>query len=262
MTPHFGGRVWPLLRGRPTIGAAAASFERWMRALEARHLADLRIAEVARALRALSAAYVQRRTTLATGAALDGAGKRAAFALFYGPLHFLTVSRIIRRIGAAGRCARSSIWVAAPGAAGSAWAMAPGSDRRPSLLGLDRHPWAVAEAAWTYRTLGLRGRALAKGFLRAALPGRGDGVVAAYTDQRNRRGPATTVARSPPRFGSARRPYPGRWSPSPSVSRRGGGSGAAPSSAPAGAPTQWRFEPIFRNSSAAWIAPPGWIIAS
>ncbi|HEX2341333.1 MAG TPA: hypothetical protein VHI98_12715, partial [Vicinamibacterales bacterium] len=63
--------------------------DQWMRALEARHLIDLQFAEVARALRALSSAYVQRRAALATGAALDGAGKRAAFALFYGPLHFL-----------------------------------------------------------------------------------------------------------------------------------------------------------------------------
>ena len=31
--------------------------------------------------------------------ALDGAGKRAAFALFYAPLHFLTLSRIVQSIG-------------------------------------------------------------------------------------------------------------------------------------------------------------------
>src|SRR5438132_7372132 len=55
-------------------------FDRWMAALETRHLADLTVREVARALRALSSAYVERRHTLAAGAALGGAGKRAAFA--------------------------------------------------------------------------------------------------------------------------------------------------------------------------------------
>src|SRR4051794_34952504 len=60
----------------------------WLDALDQRHLADLTSSEVARALRALSSCYVERRARLATGGALDSAGKRAAFALFYAPLHF------------------------------------------------------------------------------------------------------------------------------------------------------------------------------
>src|SRR5438477_258532 len=56
-------------------------FARWMAALEARHLAQLTFSEVSRALRALSSTYVERRQKLAAGAALSGAGKRAAFAL-------------------------------------------------------------------------------------------------------------------------------------------------------------------------------------
>ena len=180
MTPPFGDRVWPLLRGRPTIGAAAASFERWMSELETRHLADLRFAEVARALRALSSDYVERRTTLAAGTALGGAGKRAAFALFYGPLHFLTVSRILEAVGPPD-VERVVDLGCGTGAAGSAWALACPAGHRPALLGLDRHPWAVGETAWTYRTLGLQGRAQRKDVLRGALPGQGSGVVAAYT---------------------------------------------------------------------------------
>ncbi|MBA3888795.1 MAG: hypothetical protein H0X67_24180, partial [Acidobacteria bacterium] len=58
----------------------------WLEALEGRHLSDLTPAEVARALRALSSCYVERRSKLARGGALDSAGKRAAFALFYAPL--------------------------------------------------------------------------------------------------------------------------------------------------------------------------------
>ena len=100
-------------------------FERWMRGLEARHLADLTFPEVSRALRALSSAYVERRQRLAEGAALAGAGKRAAFALFYGPLHYLVIRRIVAALpGAAGdspagrrrsRTGTSSIWAAGPG---------------------------------------------------------------------------------------------------------------------------------------------------
>jgi len=65
--------------------------EHWLNAAEARHLADLEFREVSRALRALSATYVERRDKIGSGAALAGAGKRAAFALFYAPIHLLLV---------------------------------------------------------------------------------------------------------------------------------------------------------------------------
>src|SRR5213075_608111 len=73
---------------------SAMGFDDWVAALEKRHLADLRVAEVTRALRALSSAYVERRHRMARGGSLDSAGKRAAFALFYAPLHFLAVTRV------------------------------------------------------------------------------------------------------------------------------------------------------------------------
>src|SRR5215210_1390656 len=63
-----------------------------------RHLANLTLAETARALRALSSCYVERRSKLAAGGALDTAGKRAAFALFYGPLHFLVTREVVRAL--------------------------------------------------------------------------------------------------------------------------------------------------------------------
>src|SRR6266511_1038147 len=58
-------------------------FDHWVSELEKRHLADLRIAEVTRALRALSSAYVERRhrgtgplkTRHALDRTLDSAGK-------------------------------------------------------------------------------------------------------------------------------------------------------------------------------------------
>jgi hypothetical protein len=39
-----------------------ATFERWLTALEARHTANLQFKELTPALRALSSAYVERRT--------------------------------------------------------------------------------------------------------------------------------------------------------------------------------------------------------
>ena len=74
---------------------ADVRFTQWISQLESRHFADLTFPEVSRSLRALSSAYVERRTRLTEGAALAGAGKRAAFALFYGPLHFLLVVILI-----------------------------------------------------------------------------------------------------------------------------------------------------------------------
>jgi hypothetical protein len=126
-----------------------------MTSLEARHLADLRFVEVSRALRALSAAYVERRSKLGEGAALAGAGKRAAFALFYGPLHFLIVREIAGKLAP---CDISTIvdLGCGTGAGGAAWATAWGVS--PSIVGIDRNAWALEEAAHTYRQFGLLAR--------------------------------------------------------------------------------------------------------
>lgn len=128
----------------------------WLTSLEARHLADLRIAEVTRALRALSSAYVQRRQKLAAGSALDSKGKRAAFALFYGPLHLLTISHIVHAIGADTPAPAEILDLGCgTGVGGAAWALCSGGS--PRIVGIDRHPWAVEESRWTYRQLKLRG---------------------------------------------------------------------------------------------------------
>jgi hypothetical protein len=150
----------------------------WLDALERRHLADLRVPEVTRALRALSSSYVERRRS-AVPATLDGAGKRAAFALFYAPLHLLTVSAVIDAIGAATPAPREVIDIGCgTGVAGAAWSLAAGG--RPSVVGIDRHPWAVSEARWNFRELGLRGRAHQGELTRLPRLAVGDAVVAAY----------------------------------------------------------------------------------
>jgi hypothetical protein len=121
-----------------------------MRDLEGRHLADLRFAEVSRALKALSSTYVERRHGIQDGAALAGAGKRAAFALFYGPLHYLTIREVVRRLGAGAVGRRTLVDLGCgTGASGAAWA-GEAATLSP-VVAIDRHPWAIAEAARTYR---------------------------------------------------------------------------------------------------------------
>ena len=130
-------------------------FDRWVRALEARHLAELTFPEVSRGLRALSSTYVEHRRRLARGAALAGAGKRAAFALFYGPLHYLLVRDIVRALPGATDPSPALVDLGCgTGAAGAAWAASCGKTP-PQVVGVDRHPWALAEAARTYREFDL-----------------------------------------------------------------------------------------------------------
>lgn len=136
-----------------------AHLERWFEALQQRHLAELEWAEVTRALRALSSAYVQRRAKLSSGAALSGRGKRAAFALFYGPLHFATVAGVVDRLALEGEdiCPHRTIsdLGCGTGAAGAAWALRCSPPSR--VIGYELNPWAVTEANWTYRFFGLDG---------------------------------------------------------------------------------------------------------
>lgn len=150
--------------------------EAWLAALNDRHLANLTQSEVTRALRALSSCYVERRDKLATGGALDGAGKRAAFALFYGPQHFVLTRAIAQRLDI--RANRVADLGCGTGAAGAAAAIACGD---VPVEGFDLSPWAVVEAAWTYRTLGLRGRAAVANIRKLKVPAeRGGLVLASY----------------------------------------------------------------------------------
>jgi hypothetical protein len=152
---------------------------RWLEALERRHLKDLTFPEVRRALQALSSLYVERREKIASGAALESAGKRAAFALFYGPLHFLLVREIVRALGAGSPSVSRVVDLGCgTGAAGAAFAL---ECARAVVAGHHRSGWAVDEARWTLAQLGLPGTARKGDVLALPEPGRGDAVVAAYT---------------------------------------------------------------------------------
>ena len=129
-------------------------FDSWVAALERTHIAELTFAELTRALRALSATYVVKRARIREGAAFDGAGKRAAFALFYGPLHYLLVARVADALALPRRELIVDVGCGT-GAAG----VAVGRIVRPrEILGIDRSAWALAESSHTYRHFGLRAR--------------------------------------------------------------------------------------------------------
>jgi SAM-dependent methyltransferase len=160
---------------------AAAALDRWLASLETRYFRELTFPEISRALRALSSLYVERRDRLSEGAALSGAGKRAAFALFYGPLHFLLVERILPQLEGAVNAASRSLLVdlgCGTGSAGAAWAVAAGARE---VVGIDRSPWALVEARQTYRALAVNGRTRQADITHAALPNRPAALLAAYT---------------------------------------------------------------------------------
>jgi SAM-dependent methyltransferase len=163
------------------VSSSDERFERWLHENEQRHLADLTFPQLSSGLRALSSTYVERRQRLGEGAALDGAGKRAAFALFYGPLHFLLVRAIVQALPGALRGMRETTLVdlgCGTGAAGAAWATA--CERAPRVTGVDRHPWALGEAARTYRAFGLDARTVKGDIACVALPKGPASILAAF----------------------------------------------------------------------------------
>jgi len=153
----------------------------WLADLERRHLADLTLSEVARALRALSSCYVERRAKLVEGEALATRGKRAAFALYYGPLHYFVTREIVRSLSPPPVTAILDLG-SGTGAAGLAWAATTGTSK---IRGMDRNSWAVEEANAAYRLLRLDGRAVRRDLTRiqgaAMRAGEGTGVLSAYT---------------------------------------------------------------------------------
>jgi SAM-dependent methyltransferase len=155
-------------------------FPAFFEALESRHRADLSFAEVRRSLLALSSLYVERRERMRSGAVFDGKGKRAAFALYYGPLHFLLVREIVRALGPPRRPPRRILDLGCgTGTTGAAWALE--NEPAAEVAGVDLNGWAVTEARWAIRRLGLRGRATRGDAVSERLPRPPAGVLAAFT---------------------------------------------------------------------------------
>jgi len=157
----------------------SSKFSSFLNQLEERQLADLRFSEVTRALRALSSAYVERReTALAEHKALDGAGKRAAFALYYGPLHFLLIQHIVRELAIVPRPGIVVDLGCGTGVAGAAIATSVTPPLR--VFGVDTHPWTLDEARFTYKAFGLSAEVRRSHAAKTRLPAGTSIVVAAF----------------------------------------------------------------------------------
>jgi hypothetical protein len=136
---------------------AAPRIARYLEALLDRHFKDLKFGEVTRALRALSAAYVEKRDQGGLARALDGRGKRAAFALYYGASHLLATQALVRELGlgfeGSGRPTILDLGCGT-GVCSTAWALC--SADPTSVVAADRSSFALHEARWTYRMLGIQ----------------------------------------------------------------------------------------------------------
>ena len=155
-------------------------FTSWFDALEKRHMAHLTFPEIRHGVQALSSLYVERRSQIGTGTALTGAGKKAAFAMFYGPLHFLLVREIVRSL-------HTNVPTSVPaildlgcgtGIAGAAWALE--TVPRARVVGVERNPWAASECRWTYHALGIQGTVRAADIEKLRIP-RDSAIIAAFT---------------------------------------------------------------------------------
>jgi len=145
-------------------------------ALSKRYTRSFTFRELRRAVQALSTLYVERRK--AANKAFDSDGKRAAFALYYGTLHFLTVREVVSRLPNAIDGFEKIVDLGCgTGIAGAAWALCADC---PATLGVERDGWAVGEARWTQQLLGLSGRVYRGDATQWRLPGSGSGVLAAY----------------------------------------------------------------------------------
>jgi hypothetical protein len=138
--------------------------EAWIDALQQRHRAALTNSEFLKAVRALSARYVERRSSIRERSPLDSDGKKAAFAAFYAPLHFLTAREIVRQLSLhEAPISRIVDLGCGTGVVSAAWALdyarAGARELRdtPGITGVDAHPWALSEASWNWRQLELHG---------------------------------------------------------------------------------------------------------
>lgn len=127
----------------------------------------------------MSSAYVERReTAIADHKVLDGAGKRAAFALYYGPLHFLLVQHILKALDTTPQPGLVVDLGCGTGVAGAAVATA--TTPHSSVLGVDMHPWTLDEARLTYQSFGLRADVRRAHAARTRFPADTSFVVAAF----------------------------------------------------------------------------------
>ena len=134
-------------------------FDAWLASLLARYREAYSAAEFLKAVRALSARYVERRAQLPQHSPTDSAGKRAAFAAFFAPLHFLTARAIVEASGLGHMSIDRIVDLGCgTGAVGAAWARALTTP--PAITGVDKQGWCLDEARLTWRAFSTSGRAV------------------------------------------------------------------------------------------------------
>jgi hypothetical protein len=144
-----------------------ASSTEWVTAVVGRHTASLTPPEFLKAVRALSARYVERRSELGRRSPTDSPGKRAAFAGFFAPLHFFTVTAIASELGLIASSLPLDIVDLGCGTGVCGAAIAQGRDGG-MVIGVDEQRWALDEARWNWRHLGIHGRTNQKDLVTAA----------------------------------------------------------------------------------------------
>lgn len=168
------------MKGHPESTSDPA-FGRWLAWLETRSDEALSFSEIRRGVQALSSDYVSRRIeTSGSGKALSGRAKRAAFASFYSPVHFLIARQIICALGVPSPKIRQVQDLGCGlGVASAAWALA--SARRPAVWACDKSAWSVEEAKKSYRAFGVRARVDRRPIAGIPAPRNGQALVAAYS---------------------------------------------------------------------------------
>jgi SAM-dependent methyltransferase len=139
--------------------SVAPGFDRWVADNAARALETLTFAEIRKGAQALSSLYLERRGGgRVAERSVEGRGKRAAFASYYAPLHFLATVGVLQSVGAdfLGAATRVHDLGCGTGAVGAAVAaLSPG---RIEVSAIDRSGWALAEAKRSYQAFGARAR--------------------------------------------------------------------------------------------------------
>lgn len=139
--------------------ASSSRIDGWLDAVITRHTSAFTTPEFLKAVRALSARYVETRHALPGRSPIDTAGKRAAFAGFYAPLHFITMRAVLAAVAADLTPPATIVDLGCgTGVVGAAWALTGSTP--VSLIGIDQNPWVLGEAKWNWQALGLRGRTL------------------------------------------------------------------------------------------------------
>lgn len=159
--------------------ATPPEFAAWVESSFERALGELTWSEIARALASLTQDYVQRRHRLGQPAVLAGRGKRAAFALYYAPRHYIVVRHVLLQVGALAHPVPRVVDLGCgTGVAGAAWSALFAA--RPPVLGVDPSAWALEAARGSYRALGVPARTVRGTAARLRWPRPPFGIVAAW----------------------------------------------------------------------------------